>query len=294
MWHTGFYMTDNPFLQDLSATGHKAHRYPVEHLVINHPRVAMGAFHQVFLWDYGMVMISGAEKQCTAVFLKLHSSIIQQLDRFWNTLNIPGFNAYLSLPLFSNLTHSFDIYNLETYAIEGRMLNGIGIGCMVPILFIHDGCAVIGGNTTGMVRMWDVDSAHFMHALEHGDQNKILSVDEHFIITYFHVDAIHDQDKFLITTGVEGNTPSYIQLWQVEDIYAKRNVFMHMSKKTISTTNAAAEREKHSHLLEYSIEHTHVSLTYLRNRLIGAIMTKQVRWPLLELLQKMLPMMPRG
>jgi hypothetical protein len=41
-------MTDGPFLQDLSATGHKAHRYPVERLVINHPRVATGAFHQVF------------------------------------------------------------------------------------------------------------------------------------------------------------------------------------------------------------------------------------------------------
>jgi hypothetical protein len=35
---------------------------------------------------------------------------------------------------------------------------------------------------------------------------------------YFHVDAIHDQDKFLIATGVEGNTSSYIQLWQAEDI----------------------------------------------------------------------------
>jgi len=44
-------------LQDLSATGHKAHRYPVECLVINHPRVATGAFHQVFLWDYGTVMV---------------------------------------------------------------------------------------------------------------------------------------------------------------------------------------------------------------------------------------------
>jgi hypothetical protein len=50
-------MTDDPFLQDLSATGHKAHRYPVERLVINHPRVATGAFHQVFLWDYGTVMV---------------------------------------------------------------------------------------------------------------------------------------------------------------------------------------------------------------------------------------------
>jgi hypothetical protein len=27
---------------------------------------------------------------------------------------------------------------------------------------------ITGGNTTGTVRMWDVDSAHFMHALEHG------------------------------------------------------------------------------------------------------------------------------
>jgi hypothetical protein len=38
---------------------------------------------------------------------------------------------------------------------------------------------------------------------------------------YFHVDVIHDQDKFLIATGVdgvEGNTSSYIQLWQAEDI----------------------------------------------------------------------------
>jgi hypothetical protein len=65
--------------------------------------------------------------------------------------------------------HGFDIYNLKTSnAIKGRILNGIGIGHVVPVLFTHHGCTVIGGNTTGTVQMWDVDSAYFMHALEHG------------------------------------------------------------------------------------------------------------------------------
>jgi len=53
------------------------------------------------------------------------------------------------------------------------MLNGTGIGRVVPVLFIHDGCAVIGGSNTGSVRIWDADSAHFIHALEHGGASAV-------------------------------------------------------------------------------------------------------------------------
>jgi len=91
----------------------------------------------------------------------------------------------------SNLTHGFDIYNLKTYAIEGRMLNGVGIGRVVPVLFIHHGCAVIGGNTTGTVRMWDVDSAHFMHALEHGG---MFTVD---IFTLHSLSSFRSKENFI-------------------------------------------------------------------------------------------------
>jgi len=62
------------FLQNLSVTGYKAHRYPVERLVINHPQVATGAFHQVILWDNS----DGIHLQFHPLFHLTHLSLYQR------------------------------------------------------------------------------------------------------------------------------------------------------------------------------------------------------------------------
>ncbi|KAG1883713.1 WD40-repeat-containing domain protein [Suillus subluteus] len=229
------------FNSDLSATGYKAHRFPVKHLAIEHSRVATGAFHQVFLWDnngdqwcreasYDAPLSDGANAKSEVIITGLHwmqtkecqftlaVSYLHHGIVFWNALThtriqclpVPSFVASTTISpdhhllAVSNLMHGFDIYNLETYAIEGRVFNEISTGHVVPVLFIHHGCAVIGGSATGTVRMWDVDSTNFMHALEHGGS------------AYLCIDPI--QDQFLIATGVEGCNTTYIQLWEAEDI----------------------------------------------------------------------------
>ncbi|KAG1845551.1 WD40-repeat-containing domain protein [Suillus subluteus] len=210
----------NPHTQDLSATGYKAHRYPVEHLAIKHSQVATGALHQVFLWDhngdewhreasYDAPLSDGANAKSEVIITGLHWMQTKECQStlavsylhhdFGMLLHILGFDAYRSLPLcrasttispdhrllaVSNMTHGFDLYNLETYAIEGRVFNEIGTGRIVPVLFIHHGCTVIGGSATGTA--------------------------------YLHIDPV--QDEFLIATGMEGRSATYIQLWEAEDI----------------------------------------------------------------------------
>lgn len=52
------------------------------------------------------------------------------------------------------------MYDLETAACVGGCVNKAKQLRAVPVLFLHKGSALLGGSTSGTVKMWNVKSRH--------------------------------------------------------------------------------------------------------------------------------------
>lgn len=56
----------------------------------------------------------------------------------------------------SNLRTGFDVYLLESGELLHSFVHDMGEHLPTPVLFIHDGQAIVGGTTVGKVGMWDL------------------------------------------------------------------------------------------------------------------------------------------
>ncbi|KAH7917003.1 hypothetical protein BV22DRAFT_1135792 [Leucogyrophana mollusca] len=122
----------------------------------------------------------------------------------------------------SNLSTGFDIYDLHTGAPVLNLSHDASLALQVPVRFIHRGFAVLGGSTTGDVRIWDAGTGQHLHVLHHPKNDVILATAAYYS---------RSEDKFLIATGtctLRGGRP-YIELWQAADVYNKDGYFRHRS-----------------------------------------------------------------
>ncbi|KAI0364053.1 WD40 repeat-like protein [Pilatotrama ljubarskyi] len=67
----------------------------------------------------------------------------------------------------SNVISGFDVYAVDSGAAVCSFGHTVGEFRKVPVLFVHDGLALVGGNMHGDVHLWDVDSGRKLHSLVH-------------------------------------------------------------------------------------------------------------------------------
>ncbi|KAI0055842.1 WD40 repeat-like protein [Artomyces pyxidatus] len=111
----------------------------------------------------------------------------------------------------SNLCTGFDLYRIATNAPFATLPHKMGPNYATPVLFVHNGRAVLGGNASGEVSLWDVETGRRLHLLTHAGQSPFPS-------------AAFDcfRDRFLLATGAVGSLgESYVQLWHTEEIREK-------------------------------------------------------------------------
>lgn len=66
----------------------------------------------------------------------------------------------------SNVTTGFDVYDMETAACTGGCKNEAGQLRAVPVLFVHEGHAILGGSTLAQVNLWHTRSRSIFQTLE--------------------------------------------------------------------------------------------------------------------------------
>ncbi|PIL28478.1 hypothetical protein GSI_08516 [Ganoderma sinense ZZ0214-1] len=78
----------------------------------------------------------------------------------------------------SNLTTGFDIYLLDSGKLLHTFEHDVGERLPTPVLFIHNGQAVVGGSTVGRVNMWDLDRGK-MPTLSIPNRGRVLAIAAH-------------------------------------------------------------------------------------------------------------------
>ncbi|KAI5986484.1 hypothetical protein EDD15DRAFT_2191402 [Pisolithus albus] len=66
----------------------------------------------------------------------------------------------------SNVTSGFDIYHLNDSSLDGSVLQPSN-GMLVPVTFIHEGQAILGGSMCGKVQIWDSTDRSLLGTLIH-------------------------------------------------------------------------------------------------------------------------------
>ena len=67
----------------------------------------------------------------------------------------------------SNVISGFDVYSIDSGQDVCSFGHTVGEHRKIPVLFIHDGRALVGGNVQGDVHLWDVQSGRKLHSLLH-------------------------------------------------------------------------------------------------------------------------------
>ncbi|KAI0055012.1 WD40 repeat-like protein [Artomyces pyxidatus] len=125
----------------------------------------------------------------------------------------------------SNLYSGFDVYNVEKSVPFLTLQHVMGQSVATPVLFVHNGRAILGGNALGQVNLWDSTTGRHLHLLSHISKYDIPR-------RFAYDDKIGD--RFLIATGaVESLALSYIQLWHTEEICACKRVALWWSSQLI-------------------------------------------------------------
>ena len=60
----------------------------------------------------------------------------------------------------SDLAHGFTVHDYRSGAFIRRFVHEVGRRFPVPVLFIHQGHAIVGGSTVGHVNIWDVEDGN--------------------------------------------------------------------------------------------------------------------------------------
>ncbi|KAH7905143.1 WD40-repeat-containing domain protein [Hygrophoropsis aurantiaca] len=235
---------------DLSATGYVAHRHPVERLAVSGTYVATGARNEVRLWWYEnneewkciasstQPPYAGTNLHLEAIVTSLHwvssgksaptTLLVSYMHHGIVFFDIPTFKITRFMPsptlvggtslspnckflAVSNLCTGFDVYDLDVNAPVMNLKHDVNLRFTVPVLFMHEGHAILGGSTCGKVRVWDATKGRHLHMLHHEENDIILAIAAHY-------DTV--QDKFLVATGARAATGGapYIRLWEAFDL----------------------------------------------------------------------------
>ncbi|KAA1466545.1 hypothetical protein DENSPDRAFT_846952 [Dentipellis sp. KUC8613] len=127
------------------------------------------------------------------------------------------------------LSHHFEIYNLRTKLHMQTMRSPIEASHQqLPVVFAHNGLALVGGSVQGRVRVWDVTSGERLQVLVHDDLNPVRA-----IAAYYN----REQDNFFIITAASQQSNSKIFLWETG---ARRDQEYALHVAAISITIMAA------------------------------------------------------
>jgi len=66
----------------------------------------------------------------------------------------------------SNLNNGFDIYHLDDSTLDGPVMQPCN-GSRVPVTFIHNGFAFLGGSTSEQAHIWDTKDRTLLNTLQH-------------------------------------------------------------------------------------------------------------------------------
>jgi len=231
----------------ISASGHRLHTFPLEYFALCPRKVASGAKSEVCIltitgietytihrWLPVPAVLDSDERPVVVTSLhwanKIAASalLVSYLNHgvvIWDTealttLRVISFktlvgNTALSpdqnLLAVSNVSTGFDIYSisLDTRTRNLRSESHITArkNCL-PVLFINNGRAILGGSSFGRPSVWHLDEKIPMQELIHHDGAVILSI----------ADFGNDQKGYsIIATGTAGTSnETYIQLWQAK------------------------------------------------------------------------------
>ncbi|KAI0659233.1 WD40-repeat-containing domain protein [Cubamyces menziesii] len=74
----------------------------------------------------------------------------------------------------SNVISGFDVYSIESGQAVCSFGHTVGQYRKIPVLLIHAGRALVGGNVQGDVHLWDVQSGRKLHSLLHQKDDRFL------------------------------------------------------------------------------------------------------------------------
>ncbi|CDO75811.1 hypothetical protein BN946_scf184951.g9 [Trametes cinnabarina] len=112
----------------------------------------------------------------------------------------------------SNIISGFDVYSMDTEMAICSFGHSVKLDNLrrTPVLLIHDGLALLGGNAQGDVHIWDVGSRRKLHSLIHRRGEVILALAAHYY---------EASDVFVIATGIlEGDSRHGIVIWQAQEL----------------------------------------------------------------------------
>lgn len=71
----------------------------------------------------------------------------------------------------------FDLYDINSGQPHGTIRGkedqvvAVGVSKPLPVLFVHDGRALLSGSHTGAVHLWDVESKKIVQTLRHASES---------------------------------------------------------------------------------------------------------------------------
>lgn len=115
--------------------------------------------------------------------IPIHGPMYVDTDALdWSLLIVYSADASLSddgtLLAVSNVVAGFDVYSAETGEIVCSLGHTVEELRKVPVLFIHDAAALLGGNPRGDVHLWDMHSGQKLYSLLHTSQFPLLSAEQ--------------------------------------------------------------------------------------------------------------------
>ncbi|KAI0652982.1 WD40-repeat-containing domain protein [Cubamyces menziesii] len=190
---------------DLLVAGFWGHSYPVECLTTLGGLLVSGAHEEVRVWKKARfhaewvqeTELPGPPKtsfnrllQVVVTSLHLVRADSQDLVLLAVTLfdastwdynsciPIPGQIADASISqdakhiAISNVISGFDVYSIESGQAVCSFGHTVGQYRKIPVLLIHAGRALVGGNVQGDVHLWDVQSGRKLHSLLHQSKRR--------------------------------------------------------------------------------------------------------------------------
>ncbi|KAH7904588.1 WD40-repeat-containing domain protein [Hygrophoropsis aurantiaca] len=239
----------------LSTDAYKVHTRPVECLVVSANRVATGAHHQVSIWDYiegehwrlvsnlPSPPVIGSNRDTDAIVTALHWArttyspvtllvsyrhhgiifwdvVSEQIAHFFPVGTVVGSTSLSPDHRFlavSNQSTGFDVYDLRSNSPVLTLSHDIGSQRSVPVCFVHNGHALLGGSSIGKICIWDVKSGDLLEDLSQNlkDSDAVLAFSAHYDLK---------RNKFFIAAAGEG-AKHRVHIWETEKIYRKRDIF---------------------------------------------------------------------
>ncbi|KAA1478727.1 WD40 repeat-like protein [Dentipellis sp. KUC8613] len=229
--HIIFMTMDNVIL----ITGFKGHDVPVECVAQRGALLATGSFREVRVWEVddkyrsheiGLPPTNGwnreSEVLVTSVHWKDESTLLVSYmhhgiliwdavrDQLVTSISISTAIGSTSLSpsgrylAVSNIRSGFDVYDLQTNSPVRSYRHTTGKDLPVPVLFVHEGFAIMGGSGSGEVDVWDASS--------------LISTRHSWRTDQLQAQYRASSDVFLIATGMaKVGKDNYIQLWRSKE-----------------------------------------------------------------------------